>query len=67
MFGFSIPLLLGMLRDFSKTYMDGQIDALEGNAKYYLKEFKNGERRWVERDKTDMDFPEDHLIENKGK
>lgn len=64
-FGICICVFAGLLRHVFKTYDQGQIDALSGNAKYYLKEYKNGERRWIERSK-DVVFPEDHLIAEKS-
>lgn len=48
-----------------KTYEEGQIDALKGIQKYYLKEYPNGERYWIEKTKGDgIDIPQitDHLI-----
>lgn len=59
--GFAIAVFVGVLRDFFRTYADGQIDALNGITKYYLKENSQGERYWLERDKETV-FPEDHLI-----
>jgi len=55
--GVLLATATGMFRDSFKTYDEGQLDALNGKAKFYLKELPSGARMWVEREKG-MVLPE---------
>lgn len=71
--GFLIAFLLFLFSSEAKeklfkSYQQGQIDALYNAQKYYLKEYSNGERMWIRKEKNDdLIIPEieNHLIENK--